>query len=1071
MSRIDITKNFLSNPEFTALEEQDEGRIAILNYLKKELIGPVNGEREELEGEPPNKRYTMGILFPVEASIDKETEGEEEEADGSSGREEMTDDPVTLAGQWMPSSMGLSFFYVGEPEIQVSVYGAKYLKSKGGKSLWLRSPLAEQEEPETLKLSPVNGRCEKPVLDNKAKIVGHWRKLGNGFLVTITLVNSRRKNGVEVNGEDCLCQTGFSCNPISGNIQEYPSIKINTADLEEQELQLLYRKNKVFAVGHGCSAEWNINNAFPSVLRTQVIPTAYVPAMTHDLDEAPSILKVARLANPAEGKEIIIDELNSFIKIYENWITNLDIQHPDIPPRLHSAKGRILDRLYTALKRMKSGVNCLQENDLAWKAFRLANYAMLIQMKHSSKELAGERKTRNQANVNGLNYFELEYKWRPFQLAFQLLTIESVLNEKSEFRDLVDLIWFPTGGGKTEAYLTLAALEIFHRRLKFGKKGAGTAVITRYTLRLLTSQQFQRSSRLIAACEYLRRKHPKELGSEAITIGFWAGKETSPNDYNTALEKLGKIKEASSPIQQNVFQIDACPWCGTELLPSHNSENDDDFGFECTNTSFRVFCPNESCHFHDFIPVTIIDEDLYQNPPTFLIATVDKFARMAWVEGAGAFFGKKSFLPPSLVIQDELHLLSGPLGTTVALYESAFESLMSFHGAKPKIIASTATIRSSGDQIRSLFARNVLLFPSPGLSADDSFFAKYDQSKKGRLYVGVMSSNHRATTSVVRTAAALLQSVEELDLTDDEKDAYWTLVIYHLSLRELGKTVSFARDDIPARIKIISPTEDIAREIYDEDVLELTSNLNASQIPESLKRMERRFNRPDSVSILACTNMLSVGIDVPRLGLMMINGQPKTTSEYIQASSRVGRGSVPGIVITHYSASKPRDRSHYESFLAYHTSLYKYVEPASVTPFSLPSRNRALHAALVILIRHGVGLSANSDAKLFDSASPLITKAVDMLLNQAKAKDPQEAASSAVHIKRLVTEWQNKVHESRVSGYPLEYHSKARQVRSLLKDFGAKGEGWATLHTMRSVDPECDITVLGEKKVNNGKKN
>jgi superfamily II DNA/RNA helicase len=712
---------------------------------------------------------------------------------------------------------------------------------------------------------------------------------------------------------------------------------------------------------------------------------------------------------------------------------------------------------------MRSGIGCLQKDPLAWKAFQLANYAMLIQMKHSSKELAGERKKRNEVKLTAQDYFALDYKWRPFQLAFQLLTIESVVNEKSDFRDLVDLIWFPTGGGKTEAYLALAAFEIFHRRLEHGNRGGGTAVITRYTLRLLTAQQFQRSGRLITACEYLRRANPKELGNEPITIGFWAGGETSPNEYNKAKEILIGIKEAVSPADENIFQIEACPWCGTELLPQHSSDDDDDFGFESTNLSFKIFCPSDNCPFHDSLPVKVVDDDLYEHPPTFLIATVDKFARMAWVDKAGAFFGKANYLAPSLVIQDELHLLSGPLGTTVGLYESAFDGLMSFHGAKPKIVASTATIRSSGEQIQNLFARKVLLFPSPGLTADDSFFARNDKSKKGRLYIGVMSSNHRSTTSVVRTASALLQSFNEIDdLSDEEKDAYWTLVIYHLSLRALGKTVSFSRDDIPARIKIIAKTEDIARKIDDEDILELTSNLSSSQIPASLKRMEKKFNDKDSVSILACTNMLSVGIDVPRLGLMMIDGQPKTTSEYIQASSRVGRGRVPGIVVTHYSASKPRDRSHYESFLAYHSSIYRFVEPASVTPFSLPSRNRALHAALVILIRHGAGYSANIDAKRFNPADPQVIKAINILLDQAKIKDPQEAANTEAHLHRLIKEWQSRIEKS--ARYPLAYKSESKQVHSLLKSFGSQGEGWPTLHTMRSIDPDCKITVLGEIK-------
>jgi hypothetical protein len=1046
------------------MSKSEEGRLSILRYLEKELIGPAGGPKEEIEGEPPHKRYTMGILFPVESLIDRETEGEEEEAAGSAVKEEPTDDPITLAGQWMPSSMGLSFFFTGDPAIEVRVYGAKYVRSKEGWSNWTRQVIAEESSPQMLTVQPQDDRSNNFVLNGMARMAGHWRRLGTGHLVTLTLVNTIQKKGKDVDGEDCLCQTGFECRPVSGEIREYPAIKINNTDPEEQELQLHYRKNRIYGVGHGCSAQWDTKSQHPDSLRTRMIPTAFVPAMTHDLDEAPEILKVARLADKNARREIIIQELSSFTKLYEKWISGLEAANTDIPDRLADARSRVMDRLRTALARMKMGISCLQKDDMAWKAFQLANHAMLIQMRHSKEDLAGKRKDRNQAKTATQDYFTLDYRWRPFQLAFQLLTIESVVNEKSEFRDLVDLIWFPTGGGKTEAYLALAALELFHRRLKHGVRGGGTAVITRYTLRLLTAQQFQRSARLITACEYLRRTNPGELGKEPFTIGFWAGENTSPNTYGSALEILNELKESASPASQNEFQLDICPWCGTGLFPVNRSKDAGDFGFKCTNRSFKVFCPSDACPFHESLPVSVVDDDLYDRPPSFLIATVDKFARMAWVDKAGAFFGKNKCLPPSLVIQDELHLLSGPLGTTVGLYESAFQGLMSFHGANAKIVASTATIRSAGDQIQNLFARKVMLFPSSGLNADDSFFAKTDASQEGRLYAGVMSSSHRATTSVVRTAAALLQSIIETDdLTPEEKDAYWTLVIYHLSLRELGKTVSFARDDIPARIKIIARAKQGAREIHDDMVLELTSNRNSSEIPESLNRMGQKFDQHGAISILACTNMLSVGIDVPRLGLMMINGQPKTTSEYIQASSRVGRGKVPGLVITHYSASKPRDRSHYESFLAYHSSLYRFVEPASVTPFSLPSRNRALHAALVILVRHGAGYASNEDALEFDSSDQKIAKAIQLLLEQAKIKDPKEALNTENHLERLVGEWQRKVEKARSGGYPFPYESRSKQVPSLLKDFGSTLTGWPTLQSMRSVDPTCEITVWGEK--------
>lgn len=1041
-----------------------EGRLKILEYLKKELIGPVDGLNEVLDSVPPHKRYTLGVLFPVDTSIDNELIEEEDESRGIVLKEDTVDDPVTLSGQWMPSSMGLSFFFQGDPELIVEAYGSIYEKIEGS-SVWVRQSVFDKQNPDIQNLSPgLGSKARISVLNGAGEINVHWRSLGGGYLVTITLVNSKNKITKDVKGEDCICQAGFRCAVKNGEIREYPSTNILTTDIEEQELQVIYRQKKVYAVGHGCSANWDTERQFPGYLKTEVLPTAYVPGIDHNIDENPDILLIKNLADTSREKRKTINELVAFCGYFEKWIASLPLENSDIPGYLEKAKNGILNKLGVSLGRMKDGINILQNNEDAWKAFQLANLAMLIQMRHSKTDLAGGVHEKNSIPKIKIDYLSLNYRWRPFQLAFQLLSLESIVNENSSFREVVDLIWFPTGGGKTEAYLTLAAFEIFLRRIKFGSKGGGTAVITRYTLRLLTTQQFQRSARLIVACEYLRRQNVQLLGSDEISIGFWAGGDTSPNTFNQALKSYIEMEESGHPSSNNPFQIHACPWCGTRLLPDRTSNDKSEIGFRCDNISFEVFCPSNSCIYHSRLPVSTVDEALYKQPPSFLIATVDKFARLAWLEDGGAFFGHNNEVnPPSLVIQDELHLLSGPLGTTVGLYESAFDGLMAMSGARPKIIASTATIRNADSQVQRLFGRKVSLFPASGLNANNSFFAREDLTNKGRLYLGIMSANHRATTSVVRTAAALLQALNEVkELSALERDSYWTLVMYHMSLRELGKTVSFARDDIPARMKIIASADERLREIFDDDILELTSNLNAAEIPESLKRMEYSYDHPNSVSIVACTNMLSVGVDVPRLGLMMVNGQPKTTSEYIQASSRVGRGAIPGLVITHYSASKPRDRSHYENFLPYHNSLYRFVEPASVTPFSLPSRNRALHAALVIMVRHGAGYQRNEDAAEFDLSNPDVARVIDILLAQAALKDAAEFENTRTHLMRLAQVWHDRSRDAKKEKDVFMYSGKGKQIKTLLRDFGETSEGWQTLHSMRSVDPSCSIKIIGE---------
>jgi hypothetical protein len=351
--------------------------------------------------------------------------------------------------------------------------------------------------------------------------------------------------------------------------------------------------------------------------------------------------------------------------------------------------------------------------------------------------------------------------------------------------------------------------------------------------------------------------------------------------------------------------------------------------------------------------------------------------------------------------------------------------------------------------------------------ARDSFFAKVDTRAPGRRYIGVMSQGHTPHTAIVHTAAALLQAPIELELSEEARDAYWTLVAYHNSLRELGRTATLARDDIPARIPNIARAEDRTRIIEDHHIEELQGNVNARELPSMLYRLGLSANDEDAVAVLATTNMLSVGVDIPRLGLMLIIGQPKTTSEYIQASSRVGRkrAGPGGLVVAMYVSTRPRDRSHYEGFRPYHSALYRHVEPTSVTPYSLPSRERALHAALVILVRHGVpDMVENDAAGRFRRDHPAVREIVGGLMARIRKIDPHEAPVAERHLERLMSHWESLASEATAQGKTLYYKASTRQHYSLLQDFGENGPGWRTLHSMRNVDRECGVTVLGEHR-------
>jgi Helicase conserved C-terminal domain len=1051
------------------VEAETGGRDAVVEFLRRELIGPAGGE-DELLADPPHRRYVMGTLYPQETDTGELEEIEEEDAAAGSVRDELADDPVTLAHEWMPSSVGLTFFVRGTDAVSCRVWGARYDTEREGRSAkrWRRAPLASEEDADERLLRPEperrRGRPE-PVLQGRALLESFWRPLGDGYLLTVSLVNPQTADeDSKVDPELTLHQVGFECLPEAGEIIEYPHVDALSTDPEDAELRLLYRAAKVYAVGHGCAAEWEADaDGAVRTVKTQFLPTFTVPALTQDVDGRVDILSLAELADERRSAADLDAGLNSFIERYEAWIEALPAQHPDISIRFEPAKLRLLDRLRITAAKMREGAELLAADDQVRTAFRLANLAMLMQMRHARSDLAGTRRPRNTTVFEAPDYAsESEFRWYPFQLAFQLLVLPSIADEGADDRDAVDLLWFPTGGGKTEAYLALAAFQVFLRRLRRGDRGGGTAVITRYTLRLLTSQQFQRAAAMICAAELIRRQRSNVMGDEPLSIGLWVGDEAAPNSFAKAVELYEDMLDEAEPVSR--FQLEQCPWCGTELVPRRREEDADAYGFRASNGSFSFFCPTASCPFHERLPVAVVDQELYERPPTLLIATVDKFARLTWVADAGVFFGGERYDPPSLIIQDELHLLSGPLGTTVGLYESAVEALIAYNGARPKVIASTATIRRADEQAVALFGRRVRLFPPSGLEAGDSYFAKIDMEKPGRRYVGVMAPSHTISTAIIHTASALLQAPLEVPLNAAEQDGYGTLVVYHNSLRELGRTVTLARDDIPARIKFIAADEARMRKLDDEGVVELTSNVPGKELPGLLARMGVPTAESDSISLLATTNMLSVGVDVPRLGVMLMNGQPKTTSEYIQASSRVGRGAVPGLVVTLFAATKPRDRSHYESFLSYHAALYRYVEPTSVTPFSPPSRTRALHAALVMLVRHGAGLSADNDAGRFRRDDPTVQRAVQSLCARVAVVDPDEVDATSRQLDRLLEQWEELAEEAHDRGLELYYTPHGKQHLSLLKDFGASGSGWETLHSMRSVDRQCTIEILGAQK-------
>ena len=848
-----------------------------------------------------------------------------------------------------------------------------------------------------------------------------------GRLATLTLVNrSALSDRSRENTERAtLFQVGMEVTPAKGTQLIARPSRRALVDADDFSAALLYRHAREYAAGHTCSADWDFGEGEAvGAVRIAWLPEAETPATSadgHTLFKAlrqrtpnplsAAWLATANLSDACAGLNLVCDA-------YADWIALQRTELAAIPDELRETGTSHLHEAGDVLKRMRRGVARLQSTPVAAAAFRLANLAMDTQSQWNKRSLI----------------------WRPFQLGFLLLSLESALDGEHPDRDVMDLLWFPTGGGKTEAYLGLIALVAFHRRLSRPQpdEGAGVAVIMRYTLRLLTAQQFTRASSMIAACEAIRRgkiasPDAARLGKVPFSVGLWVGGDATPNWRSEAFKSFTDRTMASPQ------QLVNCPCCHDRLHYSQISGND----------PVVVRCEKADCLLSGAdLPVWTVDEDIYAVRPTLIIGTVDKFAQIVRNERTAALFGDGSKAQPQLILQDELHLIAGPLGTLAGLYETALDLILSTGGTKPKIIGSTATIRRADEQVRALFNRKTCQFPPPGLDAADSGFAVIDRERPGRLYLGLTTAGRSAKFALQAAAASLLQTATALPAA--VRDAYWTLVTYFNSLRELGGALVLVQDDVNDTLKQLGTAREEAARVPAR-IEELTSRRDQLEIRDILQDLNEPFEK-GAIDIVLATNMLSVGVDIPRLGLMLVNGQPKTMAEYIQSTSRVGRGDKEGLVVVSLNAAKPRDRSHYETFRTWHTTLYRDVEATSVTPFASRARDRALHAVLVAVMRHTVqGLRSAPD--LTEDLRPQAEAIIDRIAQRAAVIDPFEADVRKELIYKL---------DAWLRMAPDEYWRKfaKRPLLQGAEEVAAKraaghlpGQAWPTPNSLRNVEP------------------
>ena len=1041
-----------------------KARERLIKWTKDQLIGPTpymdsksEDEGSFLKGINPIERFPCGAIYPVFEGTGEDpaaTEGDEgkdldDQASADDGKES---EPVRRYVP--PSSIGLSFCLARSCACLEIYYSAARYEYKDNR--WVRSPLDTYE---TFRPPTDNHKRDQIKIFNGYAVADVlWRKHGEEFIVTVSLCNNKKMTDDHYDSStkfttDRAKETLFEarievCVPRD-EICVYPGVDKSLLDEEEQEIELQYREQIEYAIGHGTGVNWKIGEKDVKI-KTDPIPTTEVPQITTSSDSSQEVLKFSYLAGALVNKDDRVEKLTEFVQNYEKWIEEQERTVSLFPDEKDKDVGaRITGRMRKAKDRMRSGIKMLREDDAALRAFSLANRAILDQMVQVDK-------AKNEKS---------DYAWRPFQLAFLLTVLESATNNDSNYRDLVDLIWFPTGGGKTEAYLGLIAYVILLRRLKYPETYGGTTALMRYTLRLLTKDQYLRAARLICALELIRREQCDYLWDKPVSIGLWVGGDASPNSFSEA-HRL--VCDARNKGQKPSLVVDKCPWCGDKFsIPKGN--------YVSGPTNFYFLCTNKDCDFgrnEERLPCNIVDEDLYDNPPTLIIGTVDKFARMAWEERVGNFFGKRGNRPPELIIQDELHLISGALGSINGLYEAAIDSIIKLRGLHPKYIASTATIRTAEMQIRKLYGREATVFPPPGITYSNSYFAKTVSlsEKPGRQYIGYYAPMLNRQKCLAPLAATLLAAPIELFAEDVDKDrlmdAWWTGVVYHGSLKGLANSHMAFDSDVRERLKtVISEIKSSRKESGEHrtDVIkrmenrvipvieELTSHKTAAENAATFSRLAIGYDKNGYIDVALATNMVSVGLDVGRLALMVINGQPLTTAEYIQASSRVGRSDIPGVVFINYYRGQTRSLSHYEHFRAYHDAFYKYVEPTSVTPFTRQARNKALHAAIVSVIRHGI--DSVNDADRFPEQPDDVDKALKVLKKRCAEADKELAGEVCGHIDSLAAEWTFAAKKFAEQKCGFKYYSNDGAWESLLYSADDKIQGlWKTLQSMRNVE-------------------
>lgn len=1123
-------------------------RQKILDAIRTDLMGPQSDD--EVLDELPTSSYITGMLYPADTDMSEDENFDEQDFTASEyhsenetnvGLEEDEPDDRARGGFKKQASLGLSCYV--EPSVKtlvVSINWGSYVKDQIKKVGIVKG--VEKEITQTIYVREKKGDIIEVDLDSftrfkaislnvdsKLRLHVVQMKLNNGYkMVSVHLYNHRDNFDHEKEYENVLFQVELV---LSGEGENPIFVPEHICRRQELEDEFYYVNRAVFARGRGCAATWHKvkGELYARSVKTSFIPDYEINGVSPIIAGFAEHTFSMRFMGQEKNRKETIERLHSLSEEYQIWIDELKVSSLMEHPEFVEKGSAIIKECEIANQRILSGIELLSKDDKVFQAFAFMNQTMYMQ-----RSITMYAKKNGKGTPCSMCDFMKEdhSEWRPFQIAFVLLNLVGCVDIESNDRNNVDLLYFPTGGGKTEAYLGLIAFVIAYRRLtaadeKEFEKDGGVTVFLRYTLRLLTTQQRDRLIKLVIAAEMVRERYPEKYGSSRISIGFWVGGGVTPNSFSD-YDDMDRKKDFMRKVTKQVI---VCPCCGTQIEPT-------DYEVDSKCSSVKITCSNNRCHFYKHtgrtLPVYLVDEEIYRKCPTVIIATVDKFATLPWKEQTGLIFGNadrfcdrhgyiakgephegrhnaagilqkvevmgvKPFYPPELIVQDELHLITGPLGTIYGGYEEIVEELCSFYRndkkIMPKYIVSTATIKNAGEQIRCLYGRtNYLQFPPKGFDIRDSYFIKeiplptktfkindeelicqmVDEGEKPfRQYVGICGNGQSVKTTILRVYAVILETVFDLSRQDEYKDyvnPYFTLIGYFNSIRELGGAVRLLEDDVKSRIERLKKKYNHDLQRYLRRTKEITSRIPSYEIAKVLEDLtvgydKNKGTKQDCYDVVIATNMIAVGMDVDRLGLMTVVGQPKQNAEFIQATSRVGR-SFPGIVFTVYNPYRPRDLSHYENFEGFHSQMYRYVEGTTATPFSARARDRVLHAIVIALLRLKHEEMARNAGEIINVSGEILLQVKKDILDRVKVVAHKAYHDVEIEIDRFIEEWKALSAEEK----PLTYYindkglERFNRLINYYHSYCTPKEK-PTLNSMREVEQSATIYYYNEEDV------